>query len=281
MVRFKYLVSLGEFDGYNFRNNEFYPGLYDTLSYGLGQIILLFNKQFYTNNIDFVMHLVNVSFSSLSILGLYLLTKKLFNTNIAILASLITILNPFFFGHMGMNSKDLIIFFSLIWFCYYFYLYCTEDEKMIKNLLLTSFFIGFGCGVRLTFPVIIFPIILCGFIFLYKKYDDNYKKLIKRLLPHSLITIIITIFLVIFANSRKADMAEALMEFGAIICKPKNPKCNICPVSIEESDFFALNIGNGQFNPHASNSWSNSAIYNLLINYSNFTINVLLHSVST
>jgi len=197
LVRFKYLVSLGEFDGYNFRNNEFYPGLYDTLSYGLGQIILLFNKQFYTNNIDFVMHLVNVSFSSLSILGLYLLTKKLFNTNIAILASLITILNPFFFGHMGMNSKDLIIFFSLIWFCYYFYLYCTEDEKMIKNLLLTSFFIGFGCGVRLTFPVIIFPIILCGFIFLYKKYDDNYKKLIKRLLPHSLITIIITIFLVI------------------------------------------------------------------------------------
>lgn len=197
LVRFKYLVSLGEFDGYNFRNNEFYPGLYDTLSYGLGQIILLFNKQFYANNIDFVMHLVNVSFSSLSILGLYLLTKKLFNTNIAILASLITILNPFFFGHMGMNSKDLIIFFSLIWFCYYFYLYCTEDEKMIKNLLLTSFFIGFGCGVRLTFPVIIFPIILCGFIFLYKKYDDNYKKLIKRLLPHSLITIIITIFLVI------------------------------------------------------------------------------------
>ena len=131
LVRFKYLITLGEFDGYDFRNNEFYPGLYDTLSYALGQIILLINKKFYANNIDFVMHLVNVSFSSLSILGLYLLTKKLFNTNIAILASLITLLNPFFFGHMGMNSKDLIIFFSLIWFCYYFYLYCTYDNNII------------------------------------------------------------------------------------------------------------------------------------------------------
>ena len=103
----------------------------------------LLTKDFYTNNIDFAMHLVNVSFSSLSILGLYLFTKKIFNTNIAILTSLLTLLNPFFFGHMGMNSKDLIIFFSLIWFCYYFYLYCTEDEKIIKNLLLSSFFIGF------------------------------------------------------------------------------------------------------------------------------------------
>jgi len=31
-----------------------------------------------------------------------------------------------------------------------------------------------------------------------------------------------------FANNRNADIAEALMEFGAVICKPKNPQCNIC-----------------------------------------------------
>ena len=126
LVRYKYLTSFGTFDGYQFRNNEFYPGLYDTISYALSQLILLIDEKFYANNIDFVMHLVNISFSTLSILGLFLLVKKLFNTNIAILSCLITLLNPFFFGHMGMNSKDIIIFFSLIWFCYYFYLYCTR-----------------------------------------------------------------------------------------------------------------------------------------------------------
>jgi len=31
-----------------------------------------------------------------------------------------------------------------------------------------------------------------------------------------------------FFTNRNGDLAEALMEFGAIICKPSNPLCNIC-----------------------------------------------------
>jgi len=31
-----------------------------------------------------------------------------------------------------------------------------------------------------------------------------------------------------FYTNRNGDLAEALMEFGAIICKPKNPLCNTC-----------------------------------------------------
>ena len=221
LVRYKYLISFGEFDGYEFRNNRFYPGLYDTISYAIGQIILLIDKKFYANNIDFVMHLVNISFSSLSILGLYLIVKKIFNNNIAILASLITLLNPFFFGHMGMNSKDVIIFFSLIWFCYYFYLYCVEDKKTTKNLLLASFFIGFGCGVRLTFPVVIFPVIICGLIFLFNKYKSNYGPLVKRLLWHSVITITITIFLIILCWPHMIEEIQRgnFLDFFSLIVK--------------------------------------------------------------
>ncbi len=195
--RFNFLTSLGEDTKFQFRNNEFYPGLYDTLSYALGQIVFLISNKFYAKNIDFVMHLVNITFSSLSILGLYIFTKKIFNKNIAILTILLTLLNPFFFGHMGMNSKDLIIFFSLIWFCYYFYLYCLEDKKTTKNLILASFFLGFGCGVRLTFPVVIFPAIVCGFVYLFIKFKGEYIYLIKRILLHTLIAAVITIFLVI------------------------------------------------------------------------------------
>ena len=32
----------------------------------------------------------------------------------------------------------------------------------------------------------------------------------------------------IFDTDRSADLAEALIEFGALICKPKNPLCNLC-----------------------------------------------------
>ncbi len=31
-----------------------------------------------------------------------------------------------------------------------------------------------------------------------------------------------------FYTNRNGDLAEALMEFGAVICKPSNPLCNIC-----------------------------------------------------
>ena len=196
LVRYKYLTSLGEFTKYDFRNNEFYPGLYDTITYGFGQIFFLINKKFYVDNLAELMHLMNVTFASLSILGLYLITKKIFNKNIATITAVLTLMNPFFFGHMGMNSKDLIIFFSLIWFCYYFYKYCLEDEKVFKNLLLSSIFIGFGCGVRLTFLVVIFPVVICGLFYLIKRYRSQYLNLTKRLLLHSSIALSITIFFV-------------------------------------------------------------------------------------
>jgi A/G-specific adenine glycosylase len=32
----------------------------------------------------------------------------------------------------------------------------------------------------------------------------------------------------IFNTNRNADLVEALMEFGALICKPKDPKCSVC-----------------------------------------------------
>ena len=32
----------------------------------------------------------------------------------------------------------------------------------------------------------------------------------------------------LFNNKRNADLVEALMEFGALICKPKDPKCFVC-----------------------------------------------------
>ena len=193
--RYNFLTSFGADKNFQLRNNQFYPGLYDTFSYAIGQIILLINKKFYVNNIDVVMHFVNVVFSTLSLLGLYVFSKKIFNKEIALISVLLTLLNPFFFGHMGMNPKDIIIFFSLIWFIYYFYLYCTEDEKLIKNLLLSSLFLGFGCGVRFTFLVVIFPAVTCGFIYLFNKYKSNYLDLIKRLVPHIIIAFFITIFL--------------------------------------------------------------------------------------
>ena len=196
LKRYNFLVSLGADKNFNFGNNELYPGLYDTLSYALGQLILLVNKKFYANNIDFVMHLVNITFSSLSILGLYIFTKKILNKNIALLSILLTLLNPFFFGHMGMNPKDIIIFFSLIWSCYYFYRYFINSQKF-KDLIFASFFVGFGCGVRLPFLILVFPIIVSGLVFLIYNYRSQYLNLFVKSSIHFLISLLIISFLIL------------------------------------------------------------------------------------
>jgi len=221
LVRYNFLTSLGDFQKFEFRNNKFYPGLYDTISYAFGQIFFFINKNFYVQNIDLIMHIVNISFSSLSILGLYLLTKEIFNKKIALLSVLLTLFNPFFFGHMGMNSKDIVVFFSFIWFCYFFYLYCKKEEKRFKNLILASLCIGFGCGVRLTFLIVIFPAIILGFIYLIKKFKSNHLILVKRLSLHIPIVFIITIFLIILCWPHFIVELQKgnFIEFTALIIK--------------------------------------------------------------
>ena len=195
LLRFKYLSSLGKFQNYDFLNNKYYPGLYDTISYAIGHILQVFDENFYQKHIVEIKHSINFLFSVFSLLGLYLTLNFLFNKSISLLAVLLTLLNPFFFGHMGMNPKDTIIFFSLIWFCYFFYKYLFYEKNIYFNLVFASFFVGFGCGVRISFLAVIFPVLICGLIYLFNKSKDNYSDMIKRLFFHFAIALIIMLFL--------------------------------------------------------------------------------------
>ena len=103
LLRFKYLSSLGKFQNYDFLNNKYYPGLYDTISYAIGHILQVLDENFYQKYIVEIKHSINFLFSVFSLLGLYLALNFLFNKSISLLAVLLTLLNPFFFGHMGMN----------------------------------------------------------------------------------------------------------------------------------------------------------------------------------
>ena len=108
-LRYLYLTSLGKFDAYDWQNTRYYPGLYDTIHYTLFKFI---NFLIDTKHIVEIKHSINYLFSFLGILGLFLVNKKIFNKEVAILSFILTFLNPFFFGHMGMNPKDPIIFFA-------------------------------------------------------------------------------------------------------------------------------------------------------------------------
>jgi len=53
-------------------------------------------------------------------------------------------------------------------------------------------------------------------LFLIDKSNKNFSKEVKKITNE------------LFNTNRNADLAEALMEFGAIVCKPKNPLCKNC-----------------------------------------------------
>jgi A/G-specific adenine glycosylase len=52
---------------------------------------------------------------------------------------------------------------------------------------------------------------------------------IDKVKTHSTIRIILNDFI---DESNPGDFNQAMMELGAVICSPKNPKCNICPVKV-------------------------------------------------
>ena len=68
--------------------------------------------------------------------------------------------------------------------------------------------------------------------------DGNVKRVFSRLLNKNLKYEKNTYK--IFDSERNADLAEALMEFGALICKPKNPLCNHCNLK-KNCEFFKNN----------------------------------------
>ena len=95
--RLRYLISFGEYQNYQYATNQFYPGLYDTLSSSITYIISKFYPNFHNSFFFNIKHFINFIFATISIYGLYSFIK-LFSKNelLALLSSLLTILNPFF-----------------------------------------------------------------------------------------------------------------------------------------------------------------------------------------
>jgi len=56
-------------------------------------------------------------------------------------------------------------------------------------------------------------------------FDGNVKRVLSRLFNINTEDVVN-----LFKTKRNGDLAEALMEFGALICKPKDPRCYECKI---------------------------------------------------
>ena len=72
--------------------------------------------------------------------------------------------------------------------------------------------------------------------------DGNIKRLLKRIFNLKFSRNLNNFKTKLGYSERSSDYAQALMELGALICKPKNPLCNKCPItsnclSFKKNDF--------------------------------------------
>ena len=166
-LRYMYMKSLGNFEEWDVMNTRFYPGLYDTIIYSLHVLLDNFINIKYTVEIK---HTINWFVSSLGVLGLFFVNKKIFNKEIAIISCFLTLLNPIFFGHMGMNPKDPITFTCLIWSIYFFINYLENLEgSRFKYLIFMSLAIGFGTSIRITFISLLIPLFFVWIFIIFQK----------------------------------------------------------------------------------------------------------------
>ena len=117
--------------------------------------------------ITYILRFWSALFSSLSVLVFYLIVKKIFNTKVATLASLIYIFTPGLIqlSHFGTTESLLVlVFLANIYLSFHLL-----DHPLNYKIYFTSALItGIGIGSKLSSLVFLFPILLLSLINLLK-----------------------------------------------------------------------------------------------------------------
>ena len=197
--RLKYLFTLGSYTDFDYyRYEKFYPGLYNTLA--------IFVTKFFPQRFEIVIwHSINSICSIFTVFGIYKITSILFNKQVGKIVFLLCFLNPIFFGHMAMNSKDTIVALAHVWFVYITIRYLQKQNLLINTnyyVIVAGLLLGLGTGVRLQFFATLFPwVVFILFDIFYLKKITNINFVKKRLFIDILKIVLIGYFFAIFAWS--------------------------------------------------------------------------------
>ncbi len=228
-IRADYLKSLnfGEFKFKAGGWSEVEPGLYDTFHFFIANLLL----KIFPGKLIGIKHLINLTFSFATLGGLFVLSKKIFNKEIAYLATLLCLLNPFFFGHISINPKDTISCFSLVWLSYYTYKYCINfEKKRLKFLILASVFMGIGVGTRLPFFAVPIPVIIAALVFIIISFKEKLGmvEIYKKVFFDFIIFCSITFFLMVLAWPYVHSSPDILLKaFSSYVLYPHGPVLEI------------------------------------------------------
>ncbi len=171
-INLNYLLSFGLLEE-NFHQKYRYSTLYWSFSSLISQLAPI-------KYIIEIHHIINTIFGLLIILGIYQVTKNLFNKSIAKISSVFLFLIPFFFGHLAINSKDTIVTFAHVWTLYYLIKYSIKRFNLKKRLIIIlkiSSLSALGTGIQLLFLGSLVPIVILFFLYIIFLKKRNLKEI--------------------------------------------------------------------------------------------------------
>jgi len=164
-----YLVTFG------YINNPLYYREYYSPIYFLFSHLV---TNLFPNNLEVpIQHLTNMVTSFTALFGISKITKELFNKQVSYYAFIILFFYPIFFGHMGINGKDIILATCHVWMTYSILRYLKKRTN--KYIVSIGILAAIGTGIQLLYlgsflTIIIFVAID---IFLIKKFiNKNFKR---------------------------------------------------------------------------------------------------------
>jgi len=239
-LNLNYLLSFGLIDEHFFSKYRF-----STLYWSLASFISQMFPQKYSFEIY---HLINTIIGLFAIIGLYKIIKRLLNKEIANFSAILLFFIPFFFGHLAINNKDMIITFSHIWIIYYILKYSFKNYDF-KNrfyiLLKLSVLSALGTGIQLFFLGSLLPIFIIFLIYLVNFKKKSFKSIVYDLFIY--LILFYGILLLFWIDAHENILVQPFIFFIKIFSEPLG---------------WPFNLVNGQY--FLSGNIPN---YYLLINY--------------
>jgi len=174
----------------------------------------------------------------------YVLVKKIFNKNVALIAAIMILYIPSLVTYSVLFTTDILLVFYMLLFIFTFVLALQEGSK--KYFMLSGIFGGLAMLTK-TSAFAIFPIIILAFLYMAYK-DRNYKHLFKQFL------ILAVFFAIVFGTFFIRNLALFNMTgtgFFSFITKPKTiitfsytPKFNVAAAApLSDTGLNILNYG--------------------------------------
>ena len=176
--------------------------------------------------------------------GVYQVTKKIFNKSVAKTSALFLFFLPFFFGHLAINNKDIIITFAHVWIIFYLIKYSVKKLNLrnkIIVLLKISVLSALGTGIQLLFLGSLTPILIIFSIFNYFKKRKIREILIDLIIYFIFFYLILVLFWVdTHSNIFILPFSFLLDSFSLDVGWPFNLTNNKYTFSREVTSFYLL-----------------------------------------